>query len=101
MIRVLDHLTTSKVNALKEGIDLCENGFLKTHMCIGKGLFYLGFRHRRKPVRMSIWADDHCYEIRKNGTFVKSESYVYDGMIFSCIIHYTEDSILRLDVQHG
>ena len=81
------NVSLSKVDALRECIDLCTNGYNVMFVSQTTDSWFVKLRHCSNGNMMSVVSFEDRYTIYKNGKHVKSKSYVFEPTRYSLLVN--------------
>lgn len=81
------NVSLSKVDALRECIDLCANGYNVMFVSQTTDSWFVKLRHCSNGNMISVVSSEDRYVISKNGKTVKSKSYAFDSTRYSLLVN--------------
>lgn len=81
------NVSLSKVDALRECIDLCTNGYLVLFVSQTQDSWFVKLRHCSNGNMMSVVSYENRYVISKNGKTVKTKGYAFDPHRYSLLVN--------------
>ena len=81
------NVTLSKVDALRECIDLCSNGYNVMFVSQTPDSWFVKLRHCSNGNMISVVAFDSKYMISKNGKPIKTKDYAFDSRRYSLLVN--------------
>ena len=81
------NVSLSKVDALRECIDLCSNGYVIMFSSDTRERWFVKLRHCTNGNFVTIVSYDRRYAICKNGKRVKSKEYAFDSRRYSLLVN--------------
>lgn len=81
------NVSLSKVDALRECIDLCTNGYRVMFISQTQDCWFVKLRHCSNGNMISVVSFDNLYVISKNGKPVKSKVYAFDSHRYSLLVN--------------
>jgi hypothetical protein len=81
------NVSLSKVDALRECIDLCSNGYRVLFVSQTKDSWFVKLRHCTNGNMISVVSFDNRYVISKNGKPVKTKIYAFDSLRYSLLVN--------------
>lgn len=81
------NVSLSKVDALRECVDLCSNGYLIMFRSQTQDSWFVKLRHCTNGNIMSVVSFENRYLISKNGKPVKSKEYAFDSHRYSLLVN--------------
>lgn len=81
------NVSLSKVDALRECIDLCSNGYRIMFVSQTQDSWFVKLRHCSNGNMISVVSFDNRYVISKNGKPVKSKEYAFDSHRYSLLVN--------------
>lgn len=93
MIEVWDNISLAWVDALRECVDLCKNGYFIVLQSVNSGLWLVKLKHSSNGNIIIIKAYDESFTMQKNGKTIKHERYAFDSLRCSVMVNSDNNKI--------
>ena len=93
MIELWHSVSLAWVDALRECVDLCKNGYFIVLQSVNSDLWFVKLKHSCNGNVIIIKAYEESFTIQKNGKTIKHESYAFDSFRCSVLVNSDKNKI--------
>lgn len=86
MTEVWSNISLAWVDALRECVDLCQNGYIIVLQSVNRGLWFVKLKHSSNGNVIIIKAYEESFTMIKNGKTIKHERYAFDSLRCSVMV---------------